>query len=512
MNSMLSFESRARKASLLALLFLPLSALAQECMRPPLPPEAMNVFIDRLKSDPQSEAELRDVLTGMIIAQSAARPEQAGPLKTVLQSVVTASLASSKNGAEFNQKLGAQLTPLCGLMGKAAATTEAPKPIALNDQVETALQAKLATAQNAYAGTDGNKKLPPLEKLVMYHDIMFDIPNCDRAKYANHRYCKKDGTTNLTLEGEISPALCIGAADKTAACSRKVFNEIKRRNEVIDKQLTDATAIKADATEVAQIAALKRFSDEWYNDTIAKESIRGPFYGLYAGPSFVLQDGGEWNDGLEVYVNFNTEAFDRDHCPFARICRGFFDASFVTPDAYPKEVDDQENLPIAVFESKGRLRVRAGYQWHWSDWIGVEGGVGLTSPISDQSTSVRAEPRAHFGVHLQTAYPDRAIGEVFVGYARDKSWERLVDADGDLATTADQSVQKRFDRILIEGTVLFPRVDLGGFTIAARLSADAPISGNTQSEVRASVLLYYPLNSWLEKFRPTTKAATPPAE
>ena len=108
-----------------------------------------------------------------------------------------------------------------------------------------------------------------------------------------------------------------------------------------------------------------------------------------------------------------------------------------------------------MFDSKGRVRLRAGYQWHWSKWLGLEAGIGVTSPIADQSVSVRAEPRAHLGAHLQTVYADRAIGELFVGYARDKSWERLVDLDGNPDTTEDRQAQQRFDRVLLEGTILF---------------------------------------------------------
>ena len=398
-----------------------------------------------------------------------------------------------------------------------------------DENVDDVLKAKLKIAQAAYNGTDVLPKPPvgkskdknakdndakdddaksddaaSVEALFAYHNVMLGCKDsakpqdvCDASNADEVCGCKK----------LVESARCRGLENDSAKCSRNIFNAIRDIDTTIATQLEAAKALRPTADQTLKIARLKAESAWRHTDAIENEGVRNAFWGMYAGPNFTLQDGGDWKNGLEVYTSFQTEAFDRNACPWARICRGFFDASFVTPDAFPTEVEDGEELPVAVFDSKGRVRLRAGYQWHWTKWLGLEAGIGVTSPIPDEQISVRAEPRAHIGAHLQTVYADRAIGELFVGYARDKSWERLVDLDGSDTTTDDRLAQQRFDRVLLEGTILFPRVELGGFSLAARISADIPWSGDSQSELRASILFYYPFTKWLDKFRPTVKAA-----
>jgi hypothetical protein len=62
--------------------------------------------------------------------------------------------------------------------------------------------------------------------------------------------------------------------------------------------------------------------------------------------------------------------------------------------------------------------------------------------------------------------------------------------------------EESFDRFYLDATALFPKIELGGWRLAARLSGDWPIDGNEQADVRMSVLFYYPFNRWLETFKP----------
>lgn len=504
------------------------------CTEPPVRTETMNVLVSQYKS----QSNVRDEIASVVSERLLKRWDGAGHLQAEMRSLIGKLLESSNSGEEFNDGLSNELEFLCvaftsatpqslsapsiapassqATIDNAEAQTQktlvAQVPLAekivaavrepsKEDTIGTSLEAKVLKAESALAGTDPFYPAVHVDTLLSYHDVIF------RCKDDSGRQPALAGCEDNT-EQTVNETLCKHAHDKTAKCSRNIFDEIKRRNDVLETQLQEATVLKPDATQTRQLAAYQHIRSRELKDALGAEILRGGgFYGFYAGPSFLLQDGGDWKSGTEIYANFNTEAFDRDHCPWASICRAFFDASFVTPDAFPSEVEDGSTSPIAVFDAKGRLRIRGGYQMHWTEWLGAEAGVGVTSPIADRLTSVRAEPRAHVGLHLQTAYPDLAVGEVFLGYGRDMSWERLVDDDGDLTTTADQRVEQRFDRLLLDGTLLFPRVELGGFSLGVRLSADLPWSGDTQSEIRGSVLLYYPFNKELEKYRPKVKEA-----
>jgi hypothetical protein len=527
--------SKAIMGWVLAVLWAPqalsTTAAPPPCMREPAHPGAVDLLLQIYHEESPKRQQIAVVIADMIAKELVVPAKHRDATASLVRSIVPSVLPQARSAEALNAQLAETLGPLCTILidtneakepaaGLQASNSPpdnvaasrrkgspppsspppgAPTPLKLEDPISKALDAKRDAAKRTYQGADSlTMPQPNLQTLAQYHSGMF---RCD----------SKHPAPGCTFDTEIDQSLCIGVEDKTATCSRNVFAELKRRDTALAKYLAEATAIKADALQTAEVADLKRISGAFYDHAIGLEGTRGPFYGLYAGPNFLLQDGGDWKEGVEIFASFNTEAFDRQNCPFAWVCRGFFDVTFATPDTFPTEVEDDEQLPIAVFDTKGRVRIRAGGQAHWNEYAGLELGVGVTSPISDQSSSVRGEPRFHIGAHFQTAYADRAIGDAFIGYARDKAWERLVDRDGNLSTTADQVIQERFDRLLFEGTLIFPRLELGGFSLAARLSADLPWSGDTQSELRTSILLYYPLNSWLEKFRPREKPAEPAA-
>lgn len=233
-------------------------------------------------------------------------------------------------------------------------------------------------------------------------------------------------------------------------------------------------------------------------------STRSANYGLYVGPSQVLQDDGKWKEGSEYLLRFNTEVFDSESTGYtlcvlrASWCRGYTDISYTSPGVLPKEVEDPSAAPN-VFEQQGTLRVRAGIISHSNPWFGMEYGVGLSSPIEDGNNFSRVEPMARVGAHFQTLYNDGVVGELSVGVAHDRSRSFLTDK----GTADDPVFEDQFNRVYLEGTVLFPRAEiLGGWRLAGRLSMDAPLNGNSEAEVRASVLVYYPLSNWLDTFKP----------
>jgi hypothetical protein len=306
-----------------------------------------------------------------------------------------------------------------------------------------------------------------------------------------------------------------------AECSQKIFHEMTTRKRIIDDAWSQANVLSSSDDITKSLAITRDDVLYMYKKAVNEEAPREAFYGLYVGPSFAYQEDGSWKEGVEVFGSFNTEMWDRTRCPFLKFCRGFFDVSFVTPDkAKPEDTSTgeggeggdsgagQTNIP--VFDSKGRLRVRGGIQAQFNNWFGLEGGIGVTSPIQGHHSDTpgpRTKGRVHAGFRFETAYPDAAIGDVFVGYARDKSWIRTFDRDGDPATTDDLFTEKRYDRWIIEGTVLFPNLSAGGFTMAARLGIDKPVNGGQQSEVRASILIFKDFSDWLTTFKPSTKAA-----
>jgi len=534
-------------------------APAAGCLRGEPSRAALARFFAEYAEKPENRAALSRTVTDMLKEQLVPQGTARAPAERLIEALVPVLMSLTDSPEKFISSLTASLGSLCttamesaelsnpsiGAAQSAQLPSEAqataatdppaadgaqgesgddapdgkrsplvPAEIAKAKNVEDALNMLESDARRAYKGEDGvDGRLVSLRDVGWYHGAMLDcVKDSDDNARPNdpcNKTAKQDGATppqSATIAERVNEDACNGLIDQTAKCSRKIFDQIERRRALIQKQLDSAVALDSNATQTRQIQEWRDSAADIYKDAVADEAPREPFYGLFAGPSFALQDDGSWKEGLEVFGSWNTEIFDRNHCPGAKFCRGFFDVSFLTPDKFPHEVKDQNEMPVAVFDSKGTLRVRTGFQAHITSWLGFEAGAGLTAPIQDTRSNLRTEPRFHAGFHLETSYPDRAIGEVFVGYARDKAWERLIDGDGDLSTTADQRTEHRYDRLLLEGTMIFPRVELGGFVAAARLSVDAPLSGNQQADVRASILLYYALNKWLDKYRPTVKA------
>jgi len=123
--------------------------------------------------------------------------------------------------------------------------------------------------------------------------------------------------------------------------------------------------------------------------------------------------------------------------------------------------------------------------------------AGLSALHTGSTDGVQTKPRVGFGLHFQDLYADGALGQISLGYAHDLLWQRDIPADSAQPDGA-KAHENNFDRWVVDGLLFLPDVKLGNFQIAARLTADTPINRRGPSDVRASVLLYYDLNKWLE--------------
>jgi hypothetical protein len=297
-------------------------------------------------------------------------------------------------------------------------------------------------------------------------------------------------------------------------CSERLFRETSQRFAVIQAAHERAENVSADAPQTQELARLRAHAEPLFQRSASVEAHRVASYGLYAGPSFQLADDGGWKGGTEILFKQQTEIFQpgRLHClsNFLSWCRGYFEASFTTPDEFPTEVESDSGVPVEIFDSKGRLRIEGGWIGHINDWAGIEVGGGFASPLSDSSGFSRAEYRGKLGIHLQTLHNDGMLGQLSFGVLHDRSRVYLRGTDNPDTSAVELPVPvESFDRFYLDATALFPKIELGGWRLAARLSGDWPIDGNEQADVRVSALFYYPFNSWLETFRPKLQPANP---
>jgi len=458
---------------------------AGDCDDLTLPLPVVEFAYTEQQEQPLKKARITDLLARMLVEKLQLPDTSQSAANLLAKRVVDNLLTTSKSATELHTELAAEAASLCQIAARRSAAALAqpiPDTTTVIGKLNELHRMTLAAETGDELSNSEIMKLP-FASLLDLHTGLFD--------------CEEITNCPATLK-----KICSNAERDVSQCSRKVFAAIQRRKMVMEKSLATAKSIDAAATQTMAIETLFDDGRERYRDAVALETLRGPFYGLYAGPSFSLNENDGFDEGVEVFANFNTEA-SPGPIKIVKFSRGVFDVRFLSSNSFPSETKDGESVPVSVFKSTGELRLRARYQVHLTDWIGIEGGLGATSLISDNSSFTRIEPRTDIAMRFQTSYPDRAIGELMLGYSHDESWRRTLDTDGDLETTMDRVVEKQFDRIFVEGSLLFPNVDLGGFSLGARLSANFPVSGSTQSELRASILLYYPFNAWLEKFRPS---------
>lgn len=340
---------------------------------------------------------------------------------------------------------------------------------------------------------------------------------CEKANSSNKNKREKYASVSpycVAILEEVNQACPDLPESNSTRCSERLFQETSRRFAAIKEAHKRAEGISADAPQTRELARLVANATPLFNRAAHVEANRVASYGLYAGPSFQLQDDGGWSGGSEILFRQQTEIFQpgRMQCPnvFLSWCRGYFEASFTTPDEYPTSVESEDDVPLDVFDSKGRLRVEGGLIAHVNDWVGFELGGGLGSPLGSNNGFSRAEFRGKVGLHLQTLHNDGMLGQLSFGAMHDRSRVYLRGTDNpDTPLVDERTSVESFDRFYVDATALFPNLELGGWRLAGRLSGDWPIDGNEQADIRLSVLFYYPFNKWLDTFKPKLSEPAP---
>lgn len=424
--------------------------------------------------------------------------------------------------------------PVCALAAQMAALVPVPDSVVpatfrLSDTPKTAAKpsedvktvleqlAKDAAEAEAKVQTEDGSYRSGLQQLIDVHSGLTDM------RYRRAR-------TGIDLEAECLTRTPGAACDvikktviawcddlglvNTARCSDRLFEEIARRHARIDDALSRARALSVDAEQTVKIASIHERFHNQAAEASGVQAGRTASYGLFAGPSFVLEDDGSWKGGSEVLFRQQTEIFDRDSRLCGGVinwCRGFFEASFTTPEAYPREVASSETIGVDPLKGKGRLRISTGLISHWNEWIGYEAGIGLSSPLDDKAKVARVEPRVHLGLHFQTLHGDGMLGQVGIGFAHDRAREFLLGVDNPQTPDVDERTRDTdFNRFYLDATALFPDLKLGEWRLAARLTGDWPVDGNSEAEIRTSILFYYPFSSWLQSYQPKVKTPATP--
>jgi hypothetical protein len=299
---------------------------------------------------------------------------------------------------------------------------------------------------------------------------------------------------------------CVPLADRTEdmlLASRRSYDVVQQANVL-------ATSPGASGQAAEQIKTDFGVAKPLMETAVGIGAARLPRYGIYAGPSYTLQGDGGWHAGSEFVARFESAVHDRSRwCWFGNWCRTASEFSYRSigalddSTASPQEKNaNGEEPPINPFTSSGGIfRYTGAYQIHFDDWIGVMGVFGLTA--TDPGDSKRPELRTRVGIggHFQTLYGDGALGQLYFGYMRDAIWERNVPID---PTDPALGLRKEHNnnRWVVDGLFFLPGIDIGGFQVAARLTADAPMNKRGPSDVRASLLFHYDLNSWLRRRDP----------
>lgn len=533
---------------------------AETCYRLSLSDEALGALL-------AAPGAARPVLLELLQAQLSSTPQAQDSLVALLGSQLDRALVN-RDAAAFRRSLALELAPVCTLASllatpaahvppriesKAVAPEErmfesATRGAAKGETTDDLLDALREAGRTAFAGdstrsvgSDATRgdvdpaKAGPMgspsqtsdetfaafeHQTVVHENLMRSTENrrlCRKSQDKDERKAEKYSSVSphcgAILE-EVNQACPDLPESNSPRCSERIFQETSRRFAAIKEAHKRAEGISADAPQTRELARLVANATPLFNRAAHVEANRVASYGLYAGPSFQLQDDGDWNGGSEILFRQQTEIFQpgRMQCPnvFLSWCRGYFEASFTTPDEYPSSVKSEDQVPLDVFDSKGRLRVEGGLIAHVNDWVGFELGGGLGSPLGGSSGFSRAEFRGKLGLHLQTLHSDGMLGQLSFGAMHDRSRVYLRGTDNpDTPLVDERTSVESFDRFYVDATALFPNLELGGWRLAGRLSGDWPIDGNEQADIRLSVLFYYPFNKWLDTFKPKLSEPAP---
>ncbi|HEY0178464.1 MAG TPA: hypothetical protein VGC30_02395 [Dokdonella sp.] len=320
--------------------------------------------------------------------------------------------------------------------------------------------------------------------------------------------CAKDRSGRKVAADEFGDAGCLAARTQDLGdANRRSYHVIVDANKIA----TTASAGGAAAESIKQDYAA---AHDWIARSTSLVEARLPRYGLYVGPTYSLSNDGSWKSGGEFLARFESAVLDHTSylCPpIAAWCRTGSEFSYRTLAALDKKSGDPAAAPNAkadadeslnpFAQSGGIFRYTGAMQMHFSDTFGVMGLAGVTGLHTDTTDGVRTRPRFGAGVHFQTLYGEGGLGQLFAGYVNDRVWDRPVPLDRTVPDGATRT-QKNYDRWVIDGLFFIPDIDVGGFQLVARLTADTPINRRGPSDVRASLLLHHDLNGWISAHAP----------
>lgn len=308
-----------------------------------------------------------------------------------------------------------------------------------------------------------------------------------------------------TADGSELPGRCL-----TVPVLQRQYAGLQSAVDSIGAALGELRRDDVRVSDLDLLGARQRVAGDALRLAATRLASRSAQYGFYLGPSFSQDGSGGWKSGVEVLARFDPEAGtpeDSVTCtkPFIW-CRAFSEFSYQVIGAVDAAVAEAtggvtpaagETLPFNPFsESGGYFRFNGGLRGHFSEWFGLQAGVGLSSLPNEDGGDHRLVPRYFGGFDFQTLYGDGALGQIFIGYARDEFWERRIEQDGSVKTLRD------FDRYVVSGTFLLPGVEAIGFRVATRAHLDAPVSGEGPSETRVAILFYQDFSGWLDLFNP----------
>jgi hypothetical protein len=495
----------------------PAGASSHSCLISQPSKAALDYILNDTNGD---ETRRREAVARLVLEQMPAHAstvvDAANVNAAVTQLVIAAFADLDLATSDINAEIDRRAAPMCTLISSSRHPSSSNAD-ASQGTVADAISKKMKGATEAVTGNvDDSKK--PAEKikeilagkedrqelyyrLLRAHDVLL---TCKRTVASAPVGVTCDDTE---IQKTIDEHCQHKRDNLDARCSREIFRKLTNAYAAVAEAADQAEVLDATSGDTKLLRELEKNLAGAHADVVGVEARRSASYGIYIGPSMALKDGGDWKSGSEFLFRAQTEAFDsanRFCLGPATWCRGYYEISYTDPErAIPAETPAAE-LPFDPFkDSKGVVRARAGLYTHINEWSGIETAVGMTSPVLDGLSFNRLEPHVRVGAHFQTPYNDGAVGEVSFGYEHDRSAQRFVPAvvtDGQ--TTTPAATYESFNRFYFDGTLMFPNLQLGGWRLAARLAADAPLNGNEEADVRASILLYYPFSQWLDRYTP----------
>ena len=307
------------------------------------------------------------------------------------------------------------------------------------------------------------------------------------------------GTAAAThaTESEVTTALSALADAKKAEVSRQILQDaesVEIAGRAGKASAAACTALATETNENALAAAAAKTAGDIKIDAIKKfrtDKLSGgdSKYQLLLGSVQSLEAKGDFQSAFEATFLSRTEAKDFD---WGIIHWDNFESEFEATFSALGEIEEpaamQPMNPTDPFQAGGgffRLNISAENRQNTPAGdrkiFGTRIGIGLTTEPSDADTDVDARPRAYIGklVHADFGTSKdkrRGSGRVFLGYAKDKFWDR---------PGSDES-----DRIVLDAQLDVPGIfSTKTVRLFGRVFADVPTSGSGPSDIRISLLL-----------------------